>query len=342
MLIVGLQFGLVWLIAALAPILVEEALVKTRWRGKFQPFASYLGDIGAVALAASGLIAFGTYGASIGNEGLSVLLAVAISPLALVVADAVVTFGRSEGSNPLLSETTQNIIYAVGLGVGFSLFATVAALALGKIAEPNAVHPTLSVQAISTNLLCDTFTLAGCGFLFRLRNKASGLFFLFFLIPGCAAIGVLFALLTALLAFWGTPDQLSISQIIHVLLGLSPTSNNFELGGYFFLVHTTFLPVLLYLFSLVFSVVLKFVAYIASRLFGLASAVHANPFKVMAALLAVFFAIFTGLSGVASVAKDRVSDFEKPNITFHGTFEPPPNFAIAKSVVASNTLERSR
>lgn len=191
------------------------------------------------------------------------------------------------------------LAYTLGLGLGLSALATVSAVALGHLTEAAAAQPTLSLRALAVNLAADTLTLLGCAAL--LRRAWPLLLHLL--------LGLAWAAATACtglwLAFAGTPDALAPAQVLRVLVGLSPGGGGLELGSYFFLMHTTFLPLFGLALFLLFAGVLKLAAAVAGALLGASAKPGVSPFKVAAGLLGVLIALFAGLATVAGLLKDQ-------------------------------------
>lgn len=299
---VYVQFGRVWIWAAVLPMLVQYGLSLRITGGRLSRVARYAGDFGTLALAALGFLACIRYATAL-HPIPSMLVAILISPIGLVIADAVATFGRDEESR--FSDEVTESLYTLGAGVGFSALATVAALALGHVAEPAAHQPALSIQALVVNLLCDGLTLVLCSrFLGRRAGagRSPGVVRLF---VSCIAAASVLAWLSVYLSFVFTPDELSMRETARVFIGRAPTGDRVELGGYFFQMHTTFLPVLLYLGLLVLAVLLKGVTAVAEGVVVRSIDPLKNPFRTTALLLGVFGAFFTAVAGVASLAKER-------------------------------------
>ncbi|MGE0098747.1 MAG: hypothetical protein AB7S86_10395 [Hydrogenophaga sp.] len=310
-LVVWNQFGKQWMYVAISPIALSVVLQIKPWRRFFHPFSRYMGDIGTMAFAAAGLLAFTQYAVSLDPPWLGVLLAFAASPVALVIADTILTFGDSPNSIVNTSPSKARAIYIGALGLGLSVIATVSALAIGQLSEPAVPNPRLSLQAVAANLVFDTLTLIVFAWLLRSARGASGIVSVLIVFTGCFAAAAVFAFASVWAAFFGTESELSVREMAHVFLGLSPRGEGIELGGYFFLMHTTFLPVLVFLIALAMAVIARLWLNFSANVLRTAAATHVHPYKATAALLAVFVALFAGISGVASVAKEGVREQSK-------------------------------
>jgi hypothetical protein len=108
-----------------------------------------------------------------------------------------------------------------------------------------------------------------------------------------------------------TDKALNLSQILHILIGRSIDNTHYELSPYFWTMHTTFIPTLLYLSLILFCWIGKAMLIPVRWFFGKGQE-HKNPLKLAAALCGLFVAIFTVLAFVASAAQERA---EKKNQT---------------------------
>jgi len=109
---------------------------------------------------------------------------------------------------------------------------------------------------------------------------------------------VVAALLACCSLYFGlmlTSKALSVSEVLNVLLAKSPDGYSLELGPYFWAMHTTFLPTLLYL-GLIFAAWLGKALLTPVEWFFGKGQESSNPLKLTSALCGVFMAVFWLLS----------------------------------------------
>ena len=140
------------------------------------------------------------------------------------------------------------LLQSFGIGVSLSALWTTIALVLGRFADPSAsLH--LSYQILSSNVVFDSLTVTLTFMLFALVEKSRLSIAAAILIN--VVVSAFFACASLWLGLYGTPAQLSVRQLFHVLVARSPDGSRFQLSSYFFLMHTTFLPIAIF-FSLIF------------------------------------------------------------------------------------------
>jgi hypothetical protein len=130
-----------------------------------------------------------------------------------------------------------------------------------------------------------------------------------FAILGAVVLDVIIAAALAVLSLFGsllgTPYGLSLTSVARVLVGLSPTQTRLELGPYFWVMHTTFLPTLFYCISLLVAWFCKLVLLPANWVLNRARNVE-NPHPFAAAALAlVAVACGAGVTGLRMLEGDK-------------------------------------
>ena len=88
-----------------------------------------------------------------------------------------------------------------------------------------------------------------------------------------------------------TDQELTFNEIIRVLVALSPNKSSYVLGPYFWVMHSTFLPTLIYLTILVICWLGKGVAVFVVWFLSI-NAVNDKPMALTGALLGVLTAVF--------------------------------------------------
>jgi len=102
--------------------------------------------------------------------------------------------------------------------------------------------------------------------------------------------------------------RLSMGEVVLVLFARAPDNSGFELGPYFWAMHTTFLPTLFYLSFILFGWFSRCLLQPVLWLFGVGQT-HKNPLKLTAGILgfvsSVFFALYLGMGLVEEYVKGK-------------------------------------
>jgi hypothetical protein len=321
------KYGPVPMLIISLTFFLTTVFVKPRFPVYVRRAAQYLSDINAIVLAGAALFIFLEYAVSLSasHKPQSLAIAVAISPVALVLADVVASFGKLDiDPTPSGLERMAHSLYVAGGAVGLSVVATVTAVILGNIASLNTREVAISVQAIISNLACDTLTILLIVKLFALRGKTGKPRGLVTVIVTSLAISAALACLSLYLSFVGTSNNIHPVKTLNVLVGLSPTGYGFELSVFFFLMHTTFIPVAIFLLVLLSAAGVKLIVRVTTRILGLSSGEQVNPFRAFAAIFGIFVAALTAASGIAGIMKDNAKDREKSNPSIERTVTGNP------------------
>jgi len=139
----------------------------------------------------------------------------------------------------------------IGLTIVISFFLTLMALLIGYIAAPHCWIPK-TMQMLGSNVIFDgltmliTIVILSQAVLPRRR----------FPIPFAVFLDVVVAAVLACASLYCgvafTERHISVIATAQVLIGLSPDTGTFELGPYFWAMHTTFIPTLIYLLLILF------------------------------------------------------------------------------------------
>jgi len=115
------------------------------------------------------------------------------------------------------------------------------------------------------------------------------------------------ALLSVGLGLLGTPLALDISSLAHVFIGLDPEGRHWQFGPYFCVMHTTFIPLIVYLALLWVCWTAK-VALLVGRLFvGRAMHQDINGLRMTSGLFAVFAAVLGAATYFTFVAEQLLN-----------------------------------
>ncbi len=187
-----------------------------------------------------------------------------------------------------------------GFWLSLSVVLTLGAIFLGRMAWPGRlVQPTW--QIISANALFDGLTMVVILSLLRAACRDRNRFGVGLAIVIASICAALFACAALWLCFLGTAHYLTWTEVAHVFVGLAPDGSRVELGSLFWLMHTTFVPTLMVLLTIL-------ACWVAAGLVRLYLFVvrrggqgHVDPINMSIALCGVFVALFTGLAAITDV-----------------------------------------
>ncbi len=191
---------------------------------------------------------------------------------------------------------------------------TFLALLIGSIADPSAWVPQ-TLQMLLSNVVFDAATVVTTIAILRWAIASEGTA----RIPVAVGVDlVLAALLACCSLYFGlvfTDKALGLREALHVLLGRSADGHKVQLGPYFWAMHTTFLPTLLYLSLILLAWIAKVLLLPVKWFFGKGQE-HKNPLKLTAALctlLAVAFGLLAACIGKAQKQVDVPSSKKTPS-----------------------------
>jgi hypothetical protein len=195
---------------------------------------------------------------------------------------------------------------AFGLGgcfIGINLTAN--ALLLGRSMSPTAPLPQ-TTQMFASNLIFDGISVgATIAILYWgvARNRL-------FRIPVAILLDLVVSVVTACCSLYVglvfTDNALSVAQTLHVLIGRSPDGLRIDLSPYFWVMHTAFIPTLLYCVTILMCWLAKAFLLPVRWFFGKGQELK-NPLKLTAGIFALLAAVLAILAFVASSAEERVN-----------------------------------
>lgn len=197
-------------------------------------------------------------------------------------------------------------VFLVGVAGGFT--ATLLALLVGHIIEPSAYVPQ-TLQMLISNVMFDGLTMA---LTFTILSKAlskDGLLRLPVAILLDVLVAAIFAICSLYFGLVFTDKAIGLRVTIYILFARSADNTHFELSPYFWVMHTTFIPTLLYLCMILFCWASKALLIPVRWFFGLGQA-NKNPLKLTAGLCGIFAAIFTILFFGANSVHERAKDLK--------------------------------
>lgn len=182
----------------------------------------------------------------------------------------------------------------VGMATAASFSITLLSLLLGSIALPTSWVPK-TIQMIASNVVCDGLTMYATlvilSFAVRPKKRLP--------IPVAVALDITVgAILACASLYFGlifTDHALSIGEVCRVLAGLSPTGDSFEIGPYFWAMHTSFFPTLCYISLIFFCWLGKLFVLPIAAILSKGRAVE-KPHHLTAGALLLLLALFAALA----------------------------------------------
>lgn len=188
-----------------------------------------------------------------------------------------------------------NAVFLIFVLMCVSFFATYSAFAIGKFACPNA-HVPQTYQMLFVNAFCDTLTVF---ITFKILNwsisKRSNVRIPLAMLIDTLIAGIL-ACFSLYLGLLFSKYSLSLVEVFIVLVGRCPNDfKRIEFSPFFWVMHTSFIPTLFYLFLILLCWMAKTLLNILKKYSKIAKD-HTNPFALTSALFAIVAAIFSFLS----------------------------------------------
>lgn len=183
-------------------------------------------------------------------------------------------------------------ILIFGISISGSISTTLAFLLIGHFANPASFVPH-SFQMLIANIVFDGLTIFATLKILQWAiskpiRKTSRI-----IIAICfdLIIAAVLACLSLYFALVLSEHTLSIEQTLFVLIARSPDGNNWEIGPYFWAMHTTFLPTLVYIFIIFICCLGKAILAVVGKYFRKAGGLK-NPLNYTGAVFGVIAAIF--------------------------------------------------
>ena len=189
------------------------------------------------------------------------------------------------------------IILGTSMGISFSI--TFLSFMLGKVVSPESSIPQ-TFQMLAANVVLDGVTLLITFWIlgWAIKNKT------LWRIPIAIFLdGVVAAILACASLYLGlllSENHLSVGQVFGVLIGKSPFQSGYEFGPYFWAMHTTFIPTIIYLSIILVSWLAKIIFTSARGYLG-AWQKHTNPMALTAALFTLLAATMFVLAGLVTL-----------------------------------------
>jgi hypothetical protein len=196
----------------------------------------------------------------------------------------------------IFSKKRTEDLWFLGFTIALSFTVTMSALIIGYYVSPNS-HVPQTMQMMFSNVICDGLTMLFTIILLSkvVSPKAS------LPIPIAVLLDVFMAVLLACaslyLGLMGSAHSITIRQTVNVLIALSPNGANWELGPYFWAMHTSFLPTLAYLSLILLCWVGRLLVLPIANLFSKGAAIE-KPHHLTAGFFLFIAAVFAALAAI--------------------------------------------
>jgi len=124
-------------------------------------------------------------------------------------------------------------------------------------------------------------------------------------------LAAIFAFLSLYFGLVGSSDALTVSEVFNALIARSMDGTRFEIGPFFWVMHTTFIPTLIYLFLILAAWVAKGFVLPVSRYLKTAG-INDNPLQLTARLCVVFVALFAFFAYLSDAGMQHAKRQLKP------------------------------
>lgn len=192
----------------------------------------------------------------------------------------------------------------VGMATAVSFSITPLSFLVGHLALPTSWIPK-TIQMIMTNVICDGLTMYATLVILSLAVKPDGGLPIPVAIVLDIVVGALLACASLYFGLIFTNHALSITEVCRVLVALAPDGQHFEIGPYFWAMHTTFIPTLCYISLIFFCWFGKLIVLPIAALLSKGQYVEKPHHLTAGALLllgAIFTALFLGLGALGELA----------------------------------------
>ena len=203
-------------------------------------------------------------------------------------------WGKTSIGDETEAELRYSAFYGItGFSVALSFPVTLAALLVGHTAVPNSWIPK-TLQMLLSNAIFDGLTMSATIIILSRCLQPKRLF----PIPVAIILDIVLALVFACCSLWFglcfTQNALSWNQILNVLVAKSLDGTKYELGTFFWAMHTVFLPTLAYLSVLLILWMAKLIVLPVSKILSRGKELD-HPHHLTATLFGIIAAVFIAL-----------------------------------------------
>lgn len=255
------------------------------------PIASYIFTTDLIMAALFMTLSFPLYGAVI------VLLLRYVTDTWLVVASR--TYRNAIMPNQYLHNmdnvgkirSWKGDLFAIAMAISSAV--TLVCLVLGRICDINAWVPQ-TPQMLLSNVICDGLTVMATIYVLTIALRGNILVRVPIAIMLDIMIGGFLACASLYFGVVGTQHDVHVDEVLNILLGRSIDGSVWNLGPYFWAMHTVFLPTICFLSFIMVTWAAKCLLIPVHHFFGAAS--HSKrPLALSAALAGIGSAIFGGV-----------------------------------------------
>ncbi|MEP1096378.1 MAG: hypothetical protein ABJG78_14775 [Cyclobacteriaceae bacterium] len=193
-------------------------------------------------------------------------------------------------------------IQVYGFYVGLSFILTFCSFLLGNSISQDSTVPQ-TFQMLLSNTLMDSATIGVTLYLMKWAFKKNSIKSISSAIMLALFFSMIFACTSLYFGLLDTEYSMSLKEISRVLIGLSPTRNGMDFSPYFWAMHTTFIPTIIFLSVLTIGLTAKLILIPIQWFFSKGDK-NKNPLALTAALFTVLAAFF-GLIGLLIDEMDR-------------------------------------
>lgn len=190
----------------------------------------------------------------------------------------------------------------VGMAIAASFPITLLSLLLGSLALPTSWIPQ-TIQMLASNVVCDGLTMYTTLIILSLAVRQERPLSIPIAVLLDITVGALLACASLYFGLVFTDHAVSIGQVFRVLVGFSPVGDHFEIGPYFWAMHTSFIPTLCYLSLIVFCWLGKLIILPIASILSKGRAVE-KPHHLTAGALLFLFAFFAALAKALDLIHD--------------------------------------
>ena len=186
------------------------------------------------------------------------------------------------------------LIYIFGFSTTFSFVLTLLAMSIGHYVNPTAWIPQ-TLQMLLSNVIFDGLTMAATYYILKKALERGRLSSIIIAVVIDFIIAAFLAICSLFYGLVFTYKYLDPYEIFNILIFKSADGSCYEFGPYFWTMHTTFIPTLIYLGIILVACIGKLMLLLVEKYFDIGR-IHTNPLKLTAKLFGIIAAFFLFLS----------------------------------------------
>lgn len=178
--------------------------------------------------------------------------------------------------------------------------------------DPNDYQPK-TFQALTVNTFCDFLTVYFISKIFeRLNDINNKTFYLPLYVAICILVSALLCVISLYFSLFKTDYAITIKECLYVFIGYSEELGRINLGSLFWFMHSSFIPVTLYILIVLIAWVAK-INLLPLRWFLGRAAINEQPLKLTGAFVGIFIAVFGLFTLISNEFFSRAKDIEATN-----------------------------